>query len=119
MPLLVSAMWKILSALPSPNLLEEFQIKFILHGSLIEEYLSGLGFFESPNCLDKFRSMFPNLKSIKIIFGSHKPDQTDWLFEALRRVKGIRELEEIGIVKLVRFHLGNHVACHSIFETCR
>ncbi len=118
-PPLVSAMWKILSALPSPNVLEEFQFKFILYDNSIDEYLSKLGFFESPNCLDKFRSMFPNLKLIKIILAIHEPENADMFFEALRRVKGLRELEEIGIVKLVTFHLRKHVACHSILETCR
>ena len=113
-----------LSALPSPNLLEEFQFKFILFDSSVDEvgeysYLFELGFFESPNCLDKFRSIFPNLKSIKLILGIDKPEETDMYFEALRRVKCLRELEEIGIVKLVTFHLRKHVACHSVLGTCR
>ncbi|KAF8341788.1 hypothetical protein F5887DRAFT_1218229 [Amanita rubescens] len=116
---LVSAMWKMLSALPSPNLLEELQFKFILYDSSVHEYLSKLGFFESPNCLDKFRSLFPNLKLIKIILGIYNPENTDMFFEAVRRVKGLKELEEIGILKLVTFHLKNHVACHSVLETCR
>ena len=66
-PSLVSPMWKMLSALPSPNLLEEFQFKITLHDSLVGEYLTKLGFFESPNCLDKLQGMFPNLKLIKMI----------------------------------------------------
>jgi hypothetical protein len=112
-------MWKILSAFPSPNLLGEFQFKFILFDNLVDEYLSELGFFEFPNCLDKFRSIFPNLKLIKLILGICEPEKTDMFFEALRRVKGLRELEEIGIVKLVPFYLRKHVACHSVLGTCR
>ena len=94
-------MWKMLSALPSPSLLEEFQLKFIIEfrfiisDSSVDEYLSKLGFFESPNCLDKFRSMFPNLKLIKIILSLYKPQKTDVFFESLRRVKGLR-LERVG-----------------------
>ena len=116
-------MWKILSALPSPNLLEEFQFKFYLYENLEDEYLAKLGFFDSPNCLDKFRSMFPNLKLIKIILVIHENDMCFEAsrFEPLRRVKGLRELEEIGVVKLVAFYsyIEEHVACHSILETCR
>lgn len=118
-PLLISAMWKMLSALPSPNLLEEFQFKFPLFDSSKDDELSELGFSDSPNCLDKFRSMFPNLKTIKIILGIYKSEKTELCFEALRQVKGLRELEEVGIVKLVTFHFRKHVACHSILETCR
>ena len=65
-------MWKISSALSSPNVLEEFQFRFIPYHSSVDKYLFKLGFFESPNCLDKFRSMFPNLKLIKIIFKNQK-----------------------------------------------
>jgi len=118
-PSLVSAMWKILSALPSPNFLEELQFKFILFDSSVDDYLTELGFFESPNCLDKFRSMLPNLKLIKIILGIYKPEKTDMFFEALHQVKDLRELEEIGIVKLVTFHSRKHLACHYVLETCR
>ena len=119
-PSLVSPMWKMLSALPSPNLLEEFQFKITLHDSLVGEYLTKLGFFESPNCLDKLQGMFPNLKLIKMILAIHQPEKTDMFFEALRRVKGLRELEKIGIVKLLIFPLERkHVACHSILEACK
>ena len=116
-------MWKILSALPSPNLLEDFQFKFFLYDNLEDEYLAKLGFFDSPNCLNKIRSMFPNLKLIKLIMVINEKDICFEAsrFEALRRVKGLRELEEIGIVKLVTFYSDyeKHVACHSILETCR
>ena len=73
---------------------------------------------DTSNCLDRFRSMFPNLTLIKIILNNRKPEKTDVFFEALRRVKGLRELEEIGIVKLATFHMEKHVACHSVLETC-
>jgi hypothetical protein len=121
-PLLVSAMWKMLSALPSPHLLEELKFKFTIFDiPFIDDHLcmSELGFFESPNCLDRFRSMFPNLALIKIILNNRKPEKVDMFFEALRRwVKGLRELEEIGIVKLATFHMDEHVGCHSVLETC-
>ncbi|KAF8341773.1 hypothetical protein F5887DRAFT_1160047 [Amanita rubescens] len=121
-PLLVSAMWKMLSALPSPNLLEELKFKFTLWDTpSIDDHLCmcDLGFFESPNCLDKFRSMFPNLTLIKIILNIRKPEKTDVFFEKLRRrVKGLRKLEEIGIVKLATFDMELHVGCHSVLEAC-
>ncbi|KAF8341772.1 hypothetical protein F5887DRAFT_1283898 [Amanita rubescens] len=120
-PLLVSAMWKMLSALPSPHLLEELKFKFTLFDEpLVDDHrcMSELEFFESPNCLDKFRSMFPNLTLIKIILNNRKREKTDMFFETLRRVRGLRELEEIGIVKLATFHMEGHVACHSVLETC-
>lgn len=89
-----------LSALPWPNLLEEFQFKIIIryHDS-VHECLYKLGFFESPNFLDKFRDMFPNAKLIKIILGTRTCPWEKMLFEASRRLKSLRELEEIGIVK--------------------
>jgi len=40
---LVSAMWKILSALPSPNDLEEFWFKFTMCETSLDKSLSKLG----------------------------------------------------------------------------
>ncbi|KAF8348902.1 hypothetical protein F5887DRAFT_1071049 [Amanita rubescens] len=117
-PLLVSAMWKILSALPSPNDLEEFWFKHTPYETSPDKSLSKLGFFESPNCLYRFRSMFPNLKLIKIILAIHHPENASIFLEAVRRVNGLRELEADGIVELVTFDIEKHVGCHSILEGC-
>jgi len=117
-PPLVSAMWKLLSALPSPNDLEEFWFKFTLYETSVDQSLYKLEFFDSPNCLYRIRSMFPNLKLIKIILAVHRPRNASILFEAVRRVDGPRELEAGGIVELVIFDTEKHVACHSILEGC-
>ena len=117
LPLLVSAMWKMLSTLPSPNALQECWFKFVPYEPL-EEPLCSLGFLESPNLLHKMRSMFPNLKTIKIILGIYEPEKTDVYFEVLRQsVNGLRELEENGIMKVIAVNM-EHVACHSIVEGC-
>ncbi|KAF8742319.1 hypothetical protein AX14_005188 [Amanita brunnescens Koide BX004] len=47
------------------------------------------------------RSMFPNLKTIKIILSVDKTDKTDLYVEVLRSVNGLRELEENGIMKVI------------------
>ena len=82
-----------LSALPSPNDLEEFLFKFTLYETSLDKSLSKLGLFESPNCLYRF-------------------------LEAVRWVNGLRELEASGIVELVIFDIEKHIACHSILEDC-
>ena len=107
-----------LSALPSPNDLEEFLFKFTLYETSLDKSLSKLGFFESPNCLYRFRSMFPNLKLIKIILAIHHPENASVFLEAVRWVNGLRELEASGIVELVIFDIEKHIACHSILEGC-
>ena len=116
-PLLVSAMWKMLSALPSPNALQEFRFKLRPYKNL-ERQLSLLGLLESPNLLHQVRRMFPNLKMIKIILGVYEPEESDPFLEALRRSNDLRVLEENGIVKLIVVDLNEHVACRSIVEGC-
>ncbi|KAF8341958.1 hypothetical protein F5887DRAFT_975864 [Amanita rubescens] len=120
-PPLVLAMWKMLLTLPSPNGLEEFWLRFTSYQDLIEDQLSYLGFFESPNLLHKLRCMFPNLKIIKIIMGtfhSSTSDRSQLYFKLLRQVKDLIAFEEIGLVKLMVIDVGKHVACHSIVEGC-
>ncbi|KAF8326762.1 hypothetical protein F5887DRAFT_925146 [Amanita rubescens] len=109
-PLLVSAMWKMLSTLPSPNALQEFQFKFRPYKNSLDQPLSLLGFLESPNLLHKVRNMFPNLKMIKIILGVYEPEESDSFLEALRRLNDVRVLEETGIVKLIVIDMNEHVA---------
>ena len=117
-PLLVSAMWKMLSALPSPNALQEFRFSLRPHKNLLEQQLSLLGFLESPNLPHQVRHMFPNLKMIKIILSVYEPEESDSFLEALRRLNDLRVLEENGIVKLMVVDLNEHVACRSIVEGC-
>ncbi|KAF8344360.1 hypothetical protein F5887DRAFT_970785 [Amanita rubescens] len=100
-PLLLSAMWKMLSALPAPNALHEFWFRFTPYHGALEDQMSLLGFFESPNLLHRLRHMFPNLKIIKIILDTGRSSSSDLYFEGLRRVTGLRAFEEIGFVKLV------------------
>ena len=117
---MVLAMWKMLLTLPSPNGLEEFWLRFTSYQGLIEDQLSCLGFFESPNLLHKLRCMFPNLKIIKIIIGTCSPtsDRSQLYFKLLRQVKDLIAFEEIGLVKLMVIDVCKHVACHSIVEGC-
>jgi len=117
-PLLLPAMWKMLSALPAPNALHEFWFKFTPYQSSFEEQMSLLGFFESPNLLHRLRHMFPNLKIIKIILDVWGRSSYDLYFEGLRRVTDLRAFEEIGFVKFVVGGTKEHVACHSVFEGC-
>lgn len=117
-PLLLSAMWKMLSALPLPNDLEELWFKFTPYETSPDKFFSKLGFFESPNCLYRFRSMFPNLKLIKIILAIHHPENASIFLEAARRVNGLRELEAGGIVELITFDIEKHVACYSNLDGC-
>ena len=116
-PLLLSAMWELLSALPAPNALHEFWFKFTPHYGCFEDQMSLLGFFESPNLLHRLRHMFPNLKVIKIILDTWGSSY-DLYFEGLRRVTDLRAFEEIGFVKLVVGGSKEHVACHSVLEGC-
>ncbi|KAF8324957.1 hypothetical protein F5887DRAFT_1175425 [Amanita rubescens] len=118
-PSLVLAMWKMLLALPSPNALEECWLKFTPLQDFMEDQLSCLGFFESPNLLHRLRHMFPNLKMINIIMVAWSvPSET--YFELLRwQVKDLAAFEEIGLVKLTAIDGFKHVACHhSIVEGC-
>ncbi|KAF8729153.1 hypothetical protein AX14_006335 [Amanita brunnescens Koide BX004] len=117
-PLLLSAMWKMLSALPAPNALHEFWFKFTPYQSSFEDQMSSLGFFESPNLLHRLRHMFSNLKIIKIILDTWGQSRCDLYFEGLRRATDLRAFEEIGFVKLVAAGTKEHVACHSILEGC-
>jgi hypothetical protein len=110
-----------LLTLPSPNGLEEFWLRFTSYQDLIEDQLSCLGFFESPNLLHKLRCMFPNLKIIKIIMAtchSATSDRSQLYFKLLRQVKDLIAFEEIGLVKLMVIDVHKYVACHSIVEGC-
>ena len=117
-PLLLSAMWEMLSALPAPNALHEFWFKFTPYHGVLEDQMSSLGFFDNPNLLHRLRHMFPNLKIIKIILDAWGQSSCDLYFEGLRRVTGLRAFEEIGFVKLVLGGTHEHVACHSVLEGC-
>lgn len=118
-PLLISAMWKMLSALPSPNTLQEFWFRFTPYEDLLEGQLSSLGFLESPSLLQNLQSMFPNLKMIKIILGIYEREETEVFFTALRRLNDLRALEENGLLKLIAVNMKEHVACHSLLDGCR
>ena len=109
-------MWKMLSALPSPNALQECRFRFRPYKNLLEKQLSLLGFLESPNLLHKLRRMFPNLKMIKIILGVYELEEADSCLEALN---DLRVLEENDIVKFIVVDMNEHVACHSNVEGCR
>ena len=118
-PLLPSAMWKLLSALPAPNALHEFWFRFTPYYGDLEDQMSSFGFFESPNFLHRLRHMFPNLKIIKIILDTGQSSSYDLYFDGLRRLTDLRAFEEIGFVKLVaQGGTTEHVACHSILEGC-
>ena len=118
-PFLVSAMWEMLAALPSPNTLQEFWFRFTPYEELLEEQLSSLGFLESPSILHKLPRMFPNLKMIKIILGISRPEEIDFFFRALRRLNDLRALEENGLLILIAGNTKEHVACHSALDGCR
>ncbi|KAF8347185.1 hypothetical protein F5887DRAFT_1281297 [Amanita rubescens] len=111
----LSAMWKMLSALPAPNALHECWFKFTPYESCFEEQMSSLGF---PNLLRRLRHMFPKLKVTKIILDTWGQSRRDLHFEGLRRVTDLRAFEEIGFVKLVAAGTKEHVACHSVLEGC-
>jgi hypothetical protein len=116
-PLLLPAMWKMLSALPAPNALHEFWLKFTPYQDIFEDQISSFGFFESPNFLRRLRHMFPNLKIIKIMLDTWASNR-DLLFEGLRQVTDLRAFEEIDLVKLVVAGTKEHVACHSDLGGC-
>lgn len=117
-PFLVSAMWAMLSALPSPNALQEFWFRFTPYEELLDGQLSSLGFLESPSLLHKLRSMFPNLKMIKIILSIYEREETELFFRALRQLNDLRALEENGLLKLIAVNVMEHVACHSVLDGC-
>ena len=100
---LVPAIWTMLSALPSPNSLQEFWIRFRPHKGLeLEHQLYLLGLFgKSPNRLDKHWRMFPNLKVIKLIFTADNLHHSDLLLEQFYRVDGFGAWAETGVVKLM------------------
>ncbi|KIL66668.1 hypothetical protein M378DRAFT_160688 [Amanita muscaria Koide BX008] len=116
-PPLTSAMWKMLSALPSPNALQECRFRFLTYESSLQEQLSLFGFLESPNILHKLRSMFPNLKRIKIIVSTPESRNSVLFFEELRRAEDLRALEGNGLVKIVIVDI-RHKSCHSVVEGC-
>jgi hypothetical protein len=97
---LVPAIWTMLSALPSPNSLQEFWVRFRPLELLNAQLASLLGFFGNSIRLDKRWRMFPNLKVIKLIFDNLRYS-SDLLLEKLHRVDGFRALEEEGVVKLM------------------
>ena len=116
-PPLMSAMWKMLSALPSPNALQECRFRFLTYEHVLQEHLSLFGFLESPNILHKLQSMFPNLKRIKIIVSTADMRKSDLFFEGLRRTEDLRALEENGLVKIVIVGV-KHKSCYSVVEGC-
>ena len=117
-PPLTSAMWKIVSALPSPNALQECWFRFLAYDNWLQEHLSLFGFLESPDILHKLRSMFPNLKRIKIIVGIPAVKDPVLFFEGLRRAEDLRALEGNGLVKFVTVDIRKHEPCHSVVEGC-
>ena len=117
-PFLVSAMWQMLSALPSPNTVQEFWYRFTPYEDLLRDQLLALGFLESPSLLHKLRFMFPNLKMIKIILGLYELGESDSVLGGLRRLDDLRLLEESGFLKFVVVNVKEHVACHSVIEGC-
>jgi hypothetical protein len=117
-PFLVSAMWQMLSALPSPNAVQEFWYRFTPYKDLLEDQLLALGFLESQSLLHKLQFMFPNLKMIKIILALYELEESESVLGVLRRLDDLRALEENGLLKLVTVNLMEHVACHSVIEGC-
>ena len=117
-PALISAMWKMLFALPSPNALQECWFRFLTYEFSLQEELSLFGFLESPHILHKLQSMFPNLKRIKIIVSTPELRKSDLFFEGLRRVEDLRALEGNGLVKIVIEDIRKHKSCHSIVGGC-
>lgn len=97
---LVPAIWTMLSALPSPNSLQEFWIRFRPLG-LGLQLSSLLGFLGNSIRLDNRWLMFPNLKVIKLIFAVDDLHCSDLLLEKLHRLEGFRALEEKGVVKVM------------------
>ncbi|KAF8344956.1 hypothetical protein F5887DRAFT_968704 [Amanita rubescens] len=117
-PPLTSAMWKMLSALPSPNALQECWFRFLTYEHSLQEQLSLFGFVESPNILHKLQSMFPSLKRIKIIVSTPQPGKSVLFFEGLRRAEDLRAFEGNGLVKIVIVDIRPHRSCHSVVEGC-
>ena len=101
---MMSTMWNSLSALPSHSYsLEEVQLVFssALSGTP-EGRVAELERFAWLDLVGKLEELFPNLKTITVGVGYYVVDNEDPVpyLAALRRVPGLRQLEEKGTVLL-------------------
>ncbi|KIL54632.1 hypothetical protein M378DRAFT_174068 [Amanita muscaria Koide BX008] len=99
-------MWRLLSALPSPDYLQEVSIAFrptdfaIPVGSETQD----LAAFRWPSLVDRLQHMFKNLKKINFMIGAMVFEEKAGLYlDALRKDGRLGVLEEQGFVKLEVF----------------
>jgi len=98
-PLSATVTWKLLSALPSPRILQEACFTFNLCISSLAERLESLKSFEWPDFVRALRRRFPSLKRITIQVATPASEDTCPYLDVLRRVDDLKVLEEVGIVK--------------------
>ncbi|KAM6496160.1 hypothetical protein JOM56_008866 [Amanita muscaria] len=101
-PSLLPCMWKILSVLPTPRALDQIWLTFQPNWSSFEHRLKELATFQWTNLICRLQCIFPNLKKVTILIGTHHAfdaDESQYL-DVLRRNSVIKALEEVGLVKI-------------------
>ncbi|KAM6489719.1 hypothetical protein JOM56_014742 [Amanita muscaria] len=98
---MIDIVQKLLSALPSPMLLQEIRIAVKPVTPSLEGDLTMLELFEWSSLVETIQQLFPGLKKLAIRIGTRSPSQDpNPYLDLLRRFSNVKQLEKEGLIEL-------------------